>query len=666
MRRWLSLCAVTGLCVWLAFAQQPAPPAPNEQFQALQAHFERAIDARFHNLFAGITTVEQWERRKEKARHELRKMLWHDWRWSVQPPSVQIAHREQRADYTIENIVFQTAPGVYVTANLYLPNRGQKPFPVILYQCGHANKSYYAQHGAWFASHGIAALVMDNIEMGEIQTTHHGIYAYSWWHWYSRGYSPLATELLNAIKAVDYLASRPDLDSKRIGATGRSGGGMTTFFLAALDDRIVASAPVSGVFSTRGWVKQQLSFAHCDCQYPVNSHGLMYEEIGALTAPRKQLLVNADADRGFPMGPFNELAEKMREVYRLYNAGENLRTAVTSGGHQDKEEIRLPVFSFFLREFLGIETPLTTEGLIDKPLPESLVCFRNGAPLDERLSRIDEELIPAFAFHPTATRNRQERIRTLATSLRSEVFRYFPAQDAAFAPVWAAEKESQGRLYKQVTFSSFEDLRVKGIYSLPGKAPRGKLPAILLIDHRRGIPGWGNEQSFETNAWGERAVLMIETLDRGTRSLERNMRSFSDDDPLHHMKRQAMIVGTTIESMQLYEVLRALAFLRSLPEVDPSNITIIGKGETGIHGLYAALLSSEGVQRVVVGSPPGSHRVGPTYLGVLRYTDIPEVVSLLGDKVRLYGEIPPPLRSIVARQGTNIPQIADSLASALR
>ena len=664
MRRFFSLCAVLCLCVLTTPSQQPAQPTPNEEFQALQAHFNRVIGARFDILFADVKTTEQWERRKEKSRAELRKMLWNDRRLPSGPPAT-IVSREQRSEYVIENIVLQTAPGIYLTANLYLPKRGPKPYPVVLYQCGHANKSYYAPHGAWFASHGIAALVMDNIEAGEIQTTHHGVYSHAWFHWYSRGYSPLATELLNAIKAVDYLAGRPDLDPKRIGATGRSGGGMTTFFLAALDDRIAASAPVSGTFSTHGWVKQRLSFAHCDCQYPVNTYGLMYEEIGALTAPRKQLLVNADADVGFPMNAFNEMAEKMQEIYRLYNASGNLGTAVTRGAHDDKEEIRLPVFSFFLKEFLGVETPLTAEGPIDKPPDQALVCFRNGAPLDERLTQVDEELIPAFTFTPTTVRNRQERIKALVASLRSEVFRYFPEKDAAFSPAWAEAKELHGRIHKQVSFNAFQDLRVKGVYSLPGKAARGKLPAVLIIDHRRGMPRWGNEQPLEMNHWGDRAVLMVETLDRGTRSLERNLRSFNDDDLLHHMKRQAMVAGTTIESMQLYEVLRSLAFLRSLPEVDSSNITIVGKAETGIHGLYAALLSN-GVQRVIVGSPPGSHRTGPTYLGILRYTDIPEVLSLLGGKVRVYGEIPLALKPIVTAQGMDKPLLVESLASALR
>jgi len=663
MRKFFNVCAALSLC-FLSVASQSPPQ--NEQFQALQAHFERMINERFNRLFEGVEGVRQWEQRKQRTRETLEKMLWHNRRFPSGAPPARLVRREERSGYKIEALILETAPGLYLTANLYLPRSGPRPFPVILYQCGHSSKSDYSHHGAWFAARGIAALVMDNIEAGEVQTTHHGVYSHAWFHWYSRGYSPLATELLNARRAIDYLASRADIDGKRIGATGRSGGGMTTFFLAALDDRIVASAPVSGTFSTAGWVRQRLSFAHCDCQYPVNSYGLMYSEIGALTAPRKQLLVNADADRGFPMDAFNELADKMREIYRLYNAGGELRTAVARGGHVDTEEIRLPVYAFFLKEFLGVEAPVAAEGPIDKPGPESLVCFRDGAPIDERLTQIDEELIPAFSPVPTPARARQARINALVGALRTEVFRYFPEKKAAFAPVWGEAKTLNGHISKKVSFNSFEDLRVRGVFSLPGGARSGsRLPAALVIDHRRGMPRWGNEQSLETNQWGERATLVVETLDRGTRALEQNLRSFNDDDPLHHMKRQAMVVGVTIESMQLYEVLRSLEFLRSLPEVDPSRIIIVGKGETGIHGVYAALLDGN-VQRVVIGSPTASHRQGPTYLGILRYTDIPEVIGLLGNKARLYGEIPSALRQFLATGRADKPLLAQSLSDALR
>ena len=343
---WLTLLSL-GLC---NFGSPFTLAAQNEEFQALQSHFERVIHARHHALFSGIEDIAQWEKRKIQTRSILSQLLWHDRRWPDSPPPARITGRVERAAYTIENLVLETAPNFYSTANLYLPRTGQKPFPVILYQCGHANKSRYARHGAWFAAHGIAVLVMDNIEMGEIEFTHHGVYSHAWFHWYSRGFSPLGVELLNARRALDYLCTRADLDRDRIGATGRSGGGMTTFFLAALDERVKASAPVSGTLSTLGWVKQQLSSVHCDCQYPVNSHGLLYSEIGALIAPRAQLLCNADADRGFPMDAFNEMAVKMREIYRLYHA-DGLSDDRDPGGHADTEAIRLPVYAFFLKEF---------------------------------------------------------------------------------------------------------------------------------------------------------------------------------------------------------------------------------------------------------------------------------------------------------------------------
>ena len=643
--RWFHAFAMLGICSLVVPCRSAAQ---NQEFQALQSHFERVIGGRSNTVWNGIHNVKQWEECKQRTRLALTRMLWHERRWPDGPPPARVTHRQERPGYTIENLVLETAPNLYSTANLYLPGTGRKPFPVILYQCGHANKDRFTRHGAWFATRGIAVMIMDNIEMGEIEFTHHGVYSNAWFHWYSRGFSPLAVELLNARRALDYLCTRDDIDRGRIGATGRSGGGMATFFLAAIDERVKASAPVSGTLSTTGWIKHRLSSAHCDCQYPVNSYGLLYSEIGALTAPRAQLLCNASADRGFPMDAFDEMAGKMREVYQLYSAEGALRTAVTPGGHSDTEAIRLPVYSFFLKEFLGIDTPVTAEGPVDEPPTGQLLCFRDGYPLHERLTRIDEELIPAYAFSlgtkPAPARER--RTRELTGQLRDEVFRYFPAEKARLGTVWSEPSVLQGRSIRKVSFHSFEDLRVRGVYSLPANpASRGRLPAVLVVDHRKGIPVWGNEQPLERNRWGERAVLLVETIDRGSRALEQNLRSFSDDDALHHMRRQAMVAGTTLESMQVYEVLRSLELLRSQPEIEPARITITGKGETGVNALYAALLDGK-VERVVLASPPGSHRQGPSYLGILRYTDIPEVIALMGPKVRLYGEIPPVLRSL--------------------
>jgi cephalosporin-C deacetylase-like acetyl esterase len=156
-----------------------------------------------------------------------------------------------------------------------------------------------------------------------------------------------------------------------------------------------------------------------------------------------------------------------------------------------------------------------------------------------------------------------------------------------------------------VTFTSFDGLRVKAIYSVPEKA-QGKLPGLIVVDDRRGIRVWGNEQPLERNQWGNRAVLIVETVDTGSRALENNLRSYVDDDPVHHMKRQAMVAGTTLESMQVYEILRSLELLRGQPEVDAGRISITGKYESAINGMYAALEDGK-VASVVLGSPSASH-----------------------------------------------------------
>ena len=74
------------------------------------------------------------------------------------------------------------------------------------------------------------------------------------------------------------------------------------------------------------------------------------------------------------MESFTEMVDKVRDIYDLYGRRNALQTAVAPGGHSDTEAIRIPVYSFFLKEFLGAKAPLTEEGPVDEPLPEQLIC----------------------------------------------------------------------------------------------------------------------------------------------------------------------------------------------------------------------------------------------------------------------------------------------------
>ena len=125
MRKSFSVFVLLSLCFLSASSQSPPQQTPpqNEQFQALQAHFDRVINERFNRLFAGLENVPQWEPRKERTRQALEKMLWHNRSIPSGPPQARLVRREERSEYTIEILILETAPGLYLTANLYLPRR---------------------------------------------------------------------------------------------------------------------------------------------------------------------------------------------------------------------------------------------------------------------------------------------------------------------------------------------------------------------------------------------------------------------------------------------------------------------------------------------------------------------------------------------------------------
>jgi dienelactone hydrolase len=125
------------------------------------------------------------------------------------------------------------------------PDPANGRYPTILYQVGHYNQHRRdgnkaapdcLQQGIWFATHGYTALVMDTVELGEIAGLHRGLLSGGRWWWHSTGYTPAGVETWNAIRAIDYLVSRPEVDADRIGATGISGGGIGTFWIAAADE----------------------------------------------------------------------------------------------------------------------------------------------------------------------------------------------------------------------------------------------------------------------------------------------------------------------------------------------------------------------------------------------------------------------------------------------
>jgi hypothetical protein len=207
--------------------------------------------------FADIHTLEDWTSRQQEYRRQLFEMLGLDPLPERTPLRPVVTGTVEADDFVVENLHFQSRPGLYVTANLYRPKTQSAPLPAILYVCGHGgvkkdgvsygNKTHYQHHGAWFARNGYVCLTIDTIQLGELEGIHHGTYRENMWWWNNRGYSSAGAEAWNCIRSLDYLQSREEVDPERLGVTGRSGGGAYSWWISALDERIKAAVPVAGI-----------------------------------------------------------------------------------------------------------------------------------------------------------------------------------------------------------------------------------------------------------------------------------------------------------------------------------------------------------------------------------------------------------------------------------
>ncbi|MEM1444380.1 MAG: CocE/NonD family hydrolase, partial [Verrucomicrobiota bacterium] len=287
------------------------PTEPTAGDAMLEGYFERETRKLTSRSEALLTDVDDWPQLQADLRRQLFEML------GLQPlPArsdlkAKVTGKLERDGIIVENIVFQSRPGLYVTANFYRPATQKAPLPTILYLCGHGrvkidevsygNKTHYQHHGTWFAKNGYTCLVLDTLQLGEIEGTHHGTFRFNRWWWNSRGYTPAGVEAWNSIRALDYLETREEVDADRIGATGRSGGGAYTTWIAALDERIKVSAPVAGITSMKNHIAGGCVEGHCDCMFMVNTYRWDFPLLAALVAPRPQLILNTDKDRIFPL-----------------------------------------------------------------------------------------------------------------------------------------------------------------------------------------------------------------------------------------------------------------------------------------------------------------------------------------------------------------------------
>src|SRR6266699_2584127 len=359
----------------------------------------------------GIRSLEDWKKQRPELRRQLLEMLGLDPLPARTPLKAQITGRLERDAYRIERIIFQSLPGLYVTGNFYVPNGAAKSLPAILYLCGHSPhplgaKVEYQDRALWFASHGYACLALDTLEFGEVAGIHHGTHNLNMWHWLSLGYTPAGVEVWNAIRALDYLETRREVDKHRIGLTGISGGGAMTWYTAAVDERIAAAAPVCSTFTLGSQAAHWIASGQCDCIYYHNTYLVDFPIVGALIAPRPLLIISGQKDTIFPPDGYHEVFQRTKRVYDLYAGAnsERIREVDDNVGHSDP-----PLFLHAARQWMqhwlkGDPAPLGEEADSPPKEPaEDLACLAK-LPADAINYKVQNEFTRSASLKNPASR----------------------------------------------------------------------------------------------------------------------------------------------------------------------------------------------------------------------------------------------------------------------
>jgi cephalosporin-C deacetylase-like acetyl esterase len=546
----------------------------------------------------------------------------------------------KRSGYDIEKIVFQSSPGLYVTGNLYLPHvlndespKSTGPLPAILYVCGHSPhplgaKWNYQDRAIWFVEHGYVCFIIDTLEFGEVPGIHHGIHDLNRWDWLSRGYTPAGVEVWNAIRAIDYLETRVEVDKARIGITGISGGGAVSWYAAAADERIAVSVPVCGTYTFGSQAKHWRAYGQCDCIYYHNTFQTDLSVVAALIAPRALLFCSGQRDADFPPDGHKEVFRQAKRIYDLYSepeSSERIKEVSEAVGHTDSQLFRRETrrwLNFWLK---NDRSSLNNETNRDqKPsTAEELACLEK-LPRDAINYRIDELFLPSV--RPVSYNTLEEwgkRKAKLLAELSSKTFRWFPTNQIPFDTRvshnlggWANRYAE----YKDVAIQTEPDVRIR--VQLLRARKRSKDTPLLIYVKRRGDSIYFLDLDELLPMLGRCDVAIL-----NTRLTEVSVTARE----LAEINRTASWVGRTVASMQVWDILRTVEWLANEEELSPKSLSIYGKGEMGIVGLYAALFDDR-ISQVIVRNPPATHRRGPALLNVLRFTDTPEAAAALAPR----------------------------------
>jgi len=287
-----------------------------------------------------------------------RKELWAllgDLPWQHTPGPPKVVKIEKHDGYTLDRLVLDLNGLEPVPALLLIPDKLQKPAPGLLYIHWHGGMYDLGKeqlligadaqpaYAPACAERGLVTLAIDSWCFGERKHEENGgvgeADAFKLMLW--RGRVLWGMMMFDEVRALDYLASRPEVDPQRLGAIGMSMGSTKAWWLAALDPRVRLCLDICCLTEFEELIKIHNLKGHGIYYYvPALLKHFSTAQINELIVPRPRLSVNGRQDLLTPPAGVEKVRDYLRPLYRQHGREEDCRIELFDCAHVELPEMR--------------------------------------------------------------------------------------------------------------------------------------------------------------------------------------------------------------------------------------------------------------------------------------------------------------------------------------
>jgi cephalosporin-C deacetylase-like acetyl esterase len=551
----------------------------------------------------GIRTAAGWEQRRAYVRETLEELLGP---WPEKTPlKARVVGTIEREGYRIEKVVYESIPGFHVTAALYIPKGSAEKRPGILYIPGHANNGFRASHYVNaclnLVHKGFVVLAYDPIGQGERhqeldantgerivdpeQAPHYKMHSYTGNQCFLAGVSLSRYFVWDAIRGIDYLVSRPEVDAERIGLTGNSGGGNLTVYTGAVDDRVKVAVPSCFVTSYRRML--QLNGVQDAEQnvYHALLRGIEHADWLLARAPKPTLMLTTTHDF-FPIQGARETEAAVKEIYGAMGAPDDFGRVEDDHGHGYTRKTSEASYAFFMKHFGVSGSP--AEEMYPAPSEEELQVTGSGQVATqfkaENVFSLNLQESAGLLANLVESRQRDGH-RSRVLSRARELSGYRPPAGGDDA-VYRGGFQRDGYRIEKYTLDGGPNSVVPMLLALPeGDGPH---PAVVYLhpDGKEAVAADGGV--FEQLTAAGYAVLAPDVI--GTGETAPAIGRQNDHNSAYY---EAALIGSSVVGLQAEDLVRAVAWLQSEERIQADRIGLVATESMGPSAIHATAFHPE-------------------------------------------------------------------------